>query len=630
MQTPAEGVDTLFLTFQEALAGRYSIDRELGRGGMGIVYLAREVHLDRLVAIKLLPPERAEDDQIRAGFLREARLAAKLSHPNIIPIHSVEERDGFVFYVMAFVDGETLTERVRTRGPLSGSDGTKILREAAWALAYAHAQDLVHRDVKPDNLLLEGATQRVLIADFGIAAAASDGGGAISGTPEFMSPEQVLGGRIDARSDIYGLGATAFFAFSGRLPFEGKSATEVLARQVTEPAPPLGSLGLAIPRKVASLVDRCLAKEPDQRPESAQALAEQLALALEHRREAPPALRAFVKRSGRLDSSGTLLGGFLLIPAASGVAAFLGVAAGWGAFVLGGVVAPTIYLLTEARRLRLLGFVHDDLAPAFRAEIEYAREELPLGHRLKAPIGERILGWVAAGSATATALSLAALIAELSLFQPGARLEFIVPAFVITYTTAMLSTIGYLARAQRRTDVESEFWSRMWLSRFGRGIFRVAGRLLRGRTKNNAITHRATELSLGMAAEQLFESLPKGTRNELKELPSILHRLQTDAQALRKRYEELQEALADIGDAAASAAYSDLRAARDITHAKLAESVGALETIRLDLLRLHAGGTTIAGVTTHLDLAADVSAEVARIIAAQGEVEKLLARITGP
>src|SRR5438132_25915 len=109
-------MDPLFLSFQSAVAGRYSIDRELGRGGMGIVYLAREVHLDRPVAIKLLPPEKADDELLRERFMREARLAAKLSHPNIIPIHAVEERDGFVYFVMSFIDGQTLTERVRTRG----------------------------------------------------------------------------------------------------------------------------------------------------------------------------------------------------------------------------------------------------------------------------------------------------------------------------------------------------------------------------------------------------------------------------------------------------------------------------------------------------------------------------------
>ena len=122
MAQPSPGVDPLFLSFQLALAGRYSIDRELGRGGMGIVYLAREVHLDRPVAIKLLPPERASDPSLRERFLREARLAAKLSHPNIIPIHAVDDLGGFVFYVMAFVDGETLAQRVRTRGPLPSSE----------------------------------------------------------------------------------------------------------------------------------------------------------------------------------------------------------------------------------------------------------------------------------------------------------------------------------------------------------------------------------------------------------------------------------------------------------------------------------------------------------------------------
>src|SRR3954463_7621286 len=120
MQPVSSTPDPLFLSFQLALAGRYSIDRELGRGGTGVVYLAREVHLDRLVAIKLLPPDRAADPTLRERFLREARLAAKLSHPNIIPIHAVEDTGGFVFYVMAFVNGETLAERVRTRGPFRG------------------------------------------------------------------------------------------------------------------------------------------------------------------------------------------------------------------------------------------------------------------------------------------------------------------------------------------------------------------------------------------------------------------------------------------------------------------------------------------------------------------------------
>ena len=381
MTRPGDSVDPLFLTFQSALAGRYSIDRELGRGGMGIVYLAREVHLDRPVAIKLLPPDRAAQALLRQRFLREARLAASLSHPNIIPIHAVEDAGGFVFYVMAYVDGETLAERVRQRGPLPSSEAARILREVAWALASAHAQGVVHRDVKPDNILIERATGRVLVTDFGIAAAAGDAGDGISGTPEFMSPEQALGGQIDARSDLYGLGATAFFALTGRLPFEGSSPTEVLARQVTEPPPPLASLGLPVPRKLALLVDRCLAKPPEHRPASAQVFAEQLGLALEQRRELPVALRAFVKRYGRLDGGGTIVALFLLLSGSVTTAALFGATAGFTTLLLGATVAPFAYLVSAARRLSLLGFTHQDLDPAFKGEIEQAREELTVEHR---------------------------------------------------------------------------------------------------------------------------------------------------------------------------------------------------------------------------------------------------------
>src|SRR5688572_29006293 len=168
--------DHLFLSFQEALVGRYSLERELGRGGMGVVYLAREVRLDRQVAIKLLPPELAAHATLRERFLREARTAARLSHPYIIPIHSVDDVGGFVFYVMAYIDGETLAERVRAHGPLPPHTATRVMREVAWALAYAHAQHVVHRDVKPANIMMERGTERALVMDFGIARVSSVSG----------------------------------------------------------------------------------------------------------------------------------------------------------------------------------------------------------------------------------------------------------------------------------------------------------------------------------------------------------------------------------------------------------------------------------------------------------------------
>lgn len=140
-----------FLSLQRAVMGRYSLDRELGRGGMGVVFLARDVALDRLVAVKLLPAETAVDPDVRGRFVGEARTAAALSHPHIVPIHAVEETDAAVFFVMSYVDGETLGARVRRTGPLSAAETMRIVQEVAWALAHAHARGVVHRDVKPDN-----------------------------------------------------------------------------------------------------------------------------------------------------------------------------------------------------------------------------------------------------------------------------------------------------------------------------------------------------------------------------------------------------------------------------------------------------------------------------------------------
>ena len=624
MDSSVPPTDPLFVEFQAALAGRYSIDRELGRGGMGVVYLAHEVHLDRPVAIKLLPPDRARDPALRERFLREARMAAKLSHPNIIPIHAVDDATGFVYYVMAYVEGETLANRVRTRGPLPNSEGARVLRDAAWALAHAHAQGLVHRDVKPDNILLEAGTGRVMVADFGIAAVASDPTGeGVSGTPEFMSPEQALGQDVDGRSDLYSLGATAFFAMTGRLPFEGKTPTEVLAKQVTEPAPPVLSMGIPVSRKIAALIDRCLAKEPEQRPASAEAMAEQLGVALEQRKELPMALRTFAKRHARLDGGGSLLTPIILLTTGAITARFIGPLAGLGVFAGGMIVVPTSYFIHVAREMLQLGFTHADAVPAFTAEVEQGREERALDRWRGPSLVERGMTALSVASAAifiATIVVSAATSAWIGPTTLGIWTALNTTAFAFGALTGT-SLIAKLALLQGRRDVDSEFWLKVWGGRIGKFAFAAAKRLTRGNAVATVMTHRATELALGMAAENLFETLPRETRASLGDLPAILRRLQNDAQQLRVQYNELQEALAEAPGGGPAEAYAEVRETRDVIQAKLTEAVGALETIRLNLLRLHAGSATVEGLTTHLNIAADVSAEVQRLLAAREEVE---------
>src|SRR6186713_1328491 len=284
-----------FLDLQAALAGEYSLQRELGRGGMGVVYLARDVQLDRDVAIKVLPMNLARTAESRERFIREARTAAGLSHPHIVPIHRVAEMGGFVFFVMSYVEGETLGERLRTHGPLLPADATRVMREVAWALAYAHGRGIVHRDVKPDNILLEAGTGRALVTDFGIAHGGSDpltatDPGKIMGTAHFMSPEQAAGEPVDGRSDIYAIGVVGYLAVSGRLPFESKNLPALLVRQASEPAPSVMRAAPGLPPSFGAAIDRCLARAPEDRFTDGEALAAALAPATDARPALPSSL----------------------------------------------------------------------------------------------------------------------------------------------------------------------------------------------------------------------------------------------------------------------------------------------------------------------------------------------------
>ena len=268
----------------DRLAGQFSFQKELGRGGMGVVYLARDEKLERLVAIKVLPPELTDNADIRTRFLREARIAGQLSHPNIVPIYRADEIDGNAFFVMAYVEGESLGDRVRDRGALPPTEVANTLREVAWALAYAHARGLVHRDVKPENILLEKGSGRALVTDFGIArdqrASPLTADGTVLGTVHYMSPEQVSNDELDGRSDLYALGVVGFYALTGRLPFDEATASASLVAHVTKRPPKVTELNPLVPASIAAVIDRCLEKDPAARYASGEALADALTKAV--------------------------------------------------------------------------------------------------------------------------------------------------------------------------------------------------------------------------------------------------------------------------------------------------------------------------------------------------------------
>jgi len=265
---------------ERVLASTYELDREIGRGGMGIVYKAKDRRLKRQVAIKVLPPELAFRAEIRTRFLREAETAAQLSHPNIVPIYSVDERDGIVYFVMALVEGENLGARLHANGALSPGEARRIMLEVARALAYAHERNVVHRDIKPDNILLQSGDGRVLVTDFGIARAVTEGAdarltatGMAIGTPAYMSPEQSTGDRqIDGRSDLYSLGVVAYQMLCGDPPFEASSTPALLVKHLSERPDPIISRRRGVPPDLERAVMLLLEKDPDMRFPSAAAL----------------------------------------------------------------------------------------------------------------------------------------------------------------------------------------------------------------------------------------------------------------------------------------------------------------------------------------------------------------------
>jgi serine/threonine protein kinase len=272
-------VDPIKEALEKSIGFQYRIERLLGRGGMGAVYLAQELALDRDVAIKVLPPDQAGSPQLRDRFKREARIAARLNHPYIVPLYTFGEVDGLVYFVMGYVSGESLASRLKRQGSFEAEEARTLLVHIADALDYAHRQGVVHRDIKPDNILIDEDSGFPMLTDFGIAKAALSADtqltttGQMMGTPDYMSPEQVSGKHeVGPASDLYSLGIVAYEMLSGQLPFQAESPMDAMTQRLTHAPRPLRSVVPDVSDDLVVAVNGCLQKEPTARWPDAKSL----------------------------------------------------------------------------------------------------------------------------------------------------------------------------------------------------------------------------------------------------------------------------------------------------------------------------------------------------------------------
>jgi hypothetical protein len=607
--------DPIVRELTTAITGRYVLERELGRGGMGAVFLARDLRLDRSVAIKVLPPELAVRPELRERFLRETRTAASFSHPNIVAVHAVEETAQLLYFVMSYVDGETLTQRVRRQGPLTAADATRLVQEVAWALSYAHGRGVVHRDVKPDNILIERATGRALVMDFGIARSVAASGltqtGETVGTPHFMSPEQVAGEVVDGRSDLYSLGVVGYYALTGRLVFEADSAQAVMVAHISQTPVPIARYRPDLPPALSGAIDRCLAKDPADRFATGEALVESLDQVRSRQAEIAPAVRVWTARADQIVRNSLLLS--LILPqlvvkfnhpiaqAVFSVVIFAGILpALWAQIPLG------------MRELAQQGFTYADLRAgvlAIDGERRAVLAALLADPRRARRRRMRLLALVGIGVVAVLAGSLA--LSNRVEVAPGSyRVSSTAMAvFFVAIVVGMVCLVLAVATIASAGGLDRRL-HRLWSGRVGALLFRLGSWRLPTQGRGGAAQART-------GAATLFDSLDRGLRRRLGQARGTLARVDGALARLEQRELELQSAAREArahtptpglatGDRQ-QALLEELDRARAAVVERRVALLAALENVRLALVRAKSGLGTTEDVERELSAIAAIS-----------------------
>jgi serine/threonine-protein kinase len=629
---------------ERVLSSNYELDREIGRGGMGIVYKAKDRRLKRPVAIKLLPPELAFRGEIRSRFLKEAETAAQLSHPNIVPIYSVDERDGLVYFVMAFVDGENLAARLHSEGRLNSTEARRILKEVAEALAYAHERGVVHRDIKPDNILLcVDDDSRVMVTDFGIARAVSEGSdsrltatGMAIGTPAYMSPEQSMGERdIDGRADLYALGVVGYQMLAGELPFNAPSTPALLVKQISERPTPIDVHRPDAPSDLARAIMMLLEKDPANRFPSADALV--TALDTGDVPQLPPS--SFTQEPNRLASIPTQSRDSWSVPAPAGtdavtaeeelrwgdekvvafrkklapffaVSAVITVLAIFGVLNLMGVVGIwSVYLAYQYAKLWTDGFDWHDVfkQPKDRLFFDVVAESIDdfralFDKKKRAEVLER--DRLRARTSNRRLFGAAPSVRPLPTSEiPAANLARVSPAYAAKVRDAarhrddILRLLETLPKREREQVNEVPATA----DALYRRIELLAGDL--------------TELDRGFAADDGDK-----VEKEIEQLEAAANPLDGRSEERIRRLSVLRRKLISL---------RDLKKRRESQSARFENCVLALENMRYDVLKLKTGGQSFQQVTQLAERAMSLAQEVDNAVYVAEEMRKLGIRDSG-